>query len=356
MKSYRYLLIAFLSAFFIILAVFHFGDIQNRYNNGFKRNYLLNSWSGIHEMKLQDTLSGIVGSTPSNIYISLSTEGEVLEIGKNLNSARRIKIPFFAKFYDSLKLSSAALKIDSPYIYLFAENKPAIIKATFDSALFEIRMLPPGPFSREVMAGPDCFILRKFEERIMDQLFVRYNFSTGLLKKEDKISPVYGDGGIITDGQLHFDAETNRIYYIYYYKNELLSFDTSLNFVNRFSSIDTTHSFKIRTGLVKNDGLTLYTNITPANIINKVSYVQNGLLFNMSALKADNESDEFFAGNSILDIIDLKEGTYLGSISLPAYKGSKLSQFVISNDRLIALYTNTIIIYDLNIKLDRRGQ
>ena len=357
MKMYLYLLVISLLAFSIIGVVFYFGDIPNRHNNGFKRNYFVASHFSTHEMDLRDTLDDIVGSTRSTIYITTVTEGEVLEIGKELSkNIKRIKIPFFTRFYDSLQFNSLAIKIDSPHIYLFAENKPAIIKTNFDSTLFEIRILPPGPFTREVMAGADCFILRKLESRLVDQIFVRYNFSTGLLKKEDNISQIYGDGGIISDGQLHIDYETKKLYYIYYYKNLLLSFDTSLSFVNKFSSIDTTSSFKIRTGLVKNGGTAAYTNTTPANIINKVNDVQNGLLFNMSALKADNETDQFFSDNSILDIIDLRNGRYLGSINVPTYKGSKLSRFIVSENRLIALYSNSIIIYDLNLDLNRKDQ
>lgn len=357
MKNYFYLLGISLAAFFIILLIFHFGDIPNKHNNGFKRNYILKSYSATHEMSFPDTLYEIIGSTRSNIYIDLATQGEILEVDRSLhNKIRRIKIPFFAKFYDSLQFSSLEIKIDSPSIYLFAENKPAIVKTNFDATLFEIRMLPPGAFTREVMVSDDCFILRKIEPRLIDQLFVRYNFSTGALKKEDNISPIYGDGGIISDGQLQVDAETKRLYYIYYYKNLLLSFDTSLNVVKKFSSIDTTGSFAIKTGLVKNGGTTAYANITPANIINKVNYVQSGLLFNMSSLRADNETEEFFSTNSILDIIDLKNGNYLGSMRLPAFKGSKLSRFIISNNQLIALYTKSIVIYDLNPDLNRQDQ
>jgi len=357
MKSYLYLLMLSLLAFFIIWMVFHFGEIPNKRDNGFKRHYFLKSYSQTHVMDFKDTLHEIIGSTRSTIYITTATSGEVLEIGENVsNKIKRIKIPFFSRFHDSLQLSSVAIKIDSPDIYLFAENKPAIIKTTFDSTLFEIRILPPGPFSREVMAGDDCFILRKFEARVTDQIFVRYNFSTGRLKKEENISEIYGDGGIKSDGQLHFDVETRKLYYIYYYKNLLLSFDTALNSVNKFFSIDTISSFKIRTGIVKNNGTAAYTNITPANIINKVNCVKNGLLFNMSALRADNESDKFFSDNSILDIIDLRNGVYLGSISLPTFNGSKLSKFIISNNRLIGLYTNSMVIYDLNLDVIRKAQ
>jgi hypothetical protein len=184
MKMYLYLLGVCLFAFSIIGVVFHFGDIPNKHDNGFKRNYFVASHLSMHKMDLGDTLYDIVGSTRSTIYITTAREGEVLEIGKELSeNIKRIKIPFFARFYDSLQFNSLAIKIDSPYIYLFAENKPAIIKTNFDSTLFEIKILPPGPFSREVMAGADCFILRKLESRLIDQIFVRYNFSTVWNKK-----------------------------------------------------------------------------------------------------------------------------------------------------------------------------
>jgi len=348
MRTYFYLLLIVISAFLTILVIFHFGDLPNKRNNGFKRSYFPKPFSEI-QIDFPDTLHEIIGSTPWNIYVSLAREGEVLEIGKRPGSAiKRIKIPFFARYYDSLQFYSLSIKIDSPHIYLFSENKPAIVKTNFDSTQFEIKILPPGPFTREVMAGTDCFILRKFESRRMDQLFVRYNFSTGAIKKEDTISPIYGDGGIVSDGQLHFDSGAKKLYYIYYYKNLLLEFDTMLGAVNRYHSIDTTRSFKMRTGLVENSGTRAYTNISPANIINKVSYAQNGLLFNMSGLRADNESDEFFSANSILDVIDMNSGGYLGSLILPALKGDKLSQFILSDDKLIGLYTNSMIVYDMN--------
>ena len=357
MRSFLYVMILFLLAASVILAIFHYGDLPNRANNGFKRSYFQAAYSGWQERKLRDTLYGIVGVTPWTIYISTATEGEVLEVGKDLKGKiKKIRIPFFAKWYDSLQFSSLSIRIDSPHIYLFAENKPAIVKTNFDSTAFEVRILPPGGFSREVMAGPDCFILRKIEPRLTDQLFVRYNFSTGLLKKEVNISETYGDGGIISDGQLHFDDSTKKLYYIYYYKNLLLSFDTSLAFVNKFTSIDTTMSFKMKTGLVKNSGTMAFTNVTPANIINRLNYVQDGLLFNMSALKADNETNKFFSENSIIDIIDLKNGKYLGSMSLPLSNGARLSQFVISGNKLVGLYPSSIIIYDLNPDLGRQRQ
>ncbi|HTI90234.1 MAG TPA: hypothetical protein VL727_06565 [Puia sp.] len=357
MKKYLYLLITILSAFFIILIIYRFGDIPNRRNNGFVRHYLLNSYSKMHEIDLRDTLYGIVGATRSTIYITTPVQDEILAVGSNgEKEVRRIKIPYFSRFYDSLKFNSLAINIDSPYIYLFAENKPAIIKTAMDSSIFEIRILPPGPFTREVMIGRDRFILRKLESGLTDQIFVRYDLNSGILKKETGISEINGDGGIVSDGRLHFDSETRKLYYVYYYKNQILSFDTSLNLSNRFSLIDTTSSFKIRTGLVKNSGSSAYTNITPAYIINKANYVEKGLLYNMSALRADNETDKFFSDNSILDIIDLKNGRYRGSICLPASHGSKLSQFFISNNRLISLYTNSIIIYDLDPAIDRQDQ
>jgi hypothetical protein len=357
MKSYQYLLIIALSAFVIILIVFHFGDIPNQLKNGFNRNYIPNSISELDKIDIQDTLHEIVGATRWNVYVTTATPGEVLEVSRSSKkSIKKFKVPFFARYYDSLQFGSLAIKIDSPHIYLFAENKPAIIKTDLDSALFDVKILPPGPFTREAMVSADCFILRKIEPGLSDQIFIRYDLNTGSLKKEDGISEIHGDGGIVSDGQLYIDTGTKKLWYIYYYKNVLLSFDTSLNSVTKFSSIDTISSFKIRTAVVNKGAAAAYTNITPANIINKVSYVQNGLLFNMSTLRADNETDQFFSDHSILDIINLKDGKYLGSIHFPVFKGSKLSKFIISDNRLIALYSNNIIIYDLHLPPDGQGQ
>ena len=57
----------------------------------------------------------------------------------------------------------------------------------------------------------------------------------------------------------------------------------------------------MKTGMVSNDGTAAYTNISPADMINKVSAVKGGRLFNMSCLRADNDSPSFFSDHSILD-------------------------------------------------------
>ena len=357
MKSYQYIFGIVLLAFFIILAVYSLGDIPNRRNNGFKRSYFHTAYSGARELRLRDTLSQIIGSTGATVFVSTAKEDEILEIGKGLNGEmKRVTIPFFARYYDSLQFGSLSIEVDSPRIYLFAENKPAIVKTRFDSALFEIRILPPGAFSREAMVDTDCFILRKFESALTDQLFVRYNFRTGQLLKENGISQIYGDGGIITDGQLHVDYATKRVYFMYYYRNLLLAFDTSLRSVRKFSSRDTVGSFQMKTGLVGNGPTAAYTNITPANIINKANCVHDGLLYNESTLKADNESDAFFSDHSVIDVINLKNGRYLGSIGFPTFDGRKISQFIISDNRLIALYTNSLVIYGLDSVIVPRDQ
>ena len=356
-KSLLHVLGIFLLAAAVIGAVFRFGDIPNRERNGFKRNYLTGVYSGTQEREVQETLTGFAGTTGSTIYFTTSTEGEVLAIdGKLQGQFKRIRIPFFARWKDSLQYNSLAIQIDSPRIYLFAENKPAIIKTRLDSSICEISILPPGSFTREVMPDTDRFILRKVEPGLTDQIFVRYDLRTGLLTKEKDISQRYGDGGIISDGQLLMDRETKKLYYLYYYKNLLLSFDTSLRGATKLSSIDTTISFKVKTGLVRNGGADAFTNITPANPVNVTSDVQNGLLYNMSALKADNEPDRFFAANSIIDLIDLRKGNYLGSIVLPAVNGSKLQRFLMSKGRLIGMYTHKVVIYDGKTDLVRPDQ
>jgi len=357
MKVFFTLLGILLVSLLILLCLYRFGEIPNRHNNGFSRNYLAPPLRPLGEITIPDTLHEMIGSTASNWYLSLARLDEILEIGKAPgHKIRRIRLPFFTRFYDSLQLSSLEVRIDSPHIYLFAENKPAIVSTDFDSSRFDIRILPHGAITREVVAGPGRFVLRKLDIPLADQVFYRYDWEAGSLRKEDSISPVFGDGGIITDGQLYFDAGDNRLYYVYYYKNLFLSFDTALRDVKRFYSLDTTRSFSIRVGRVENGGTTAYTNTSPSEVLNKTSDVYRGLLFNLSGLKGDNDSDSSFNGNSILDIIDLHRGRYLGSIALPTVNGNKLSRFGVSGDRLIAVYPHTVAIYPLDTGAIRSHQ
>ena len=133
MRRYLYLSLLSLLAFFIILIILYYGDIPNKHKNGFKRSYFPAAWSKERQLDLSDTLSSIVGLTRSTIYVSTSTPGEILAIGRDqAKTVKRITLPFFERFYDSLGFNSLSVIIDSPAIYLFGENKPAILKTTFE--------------------------------------------------------------------------------------------------------------------------------------------------------------------------------------------------------------------------------
>jgi hypothetical protein len=163
----------------------------------------------------------------------------------------------------------------------------------------------------------------------------------GLLEKQV-------DGLFCTDGMLRYDHESNRLVYLYYYRNEFVCMDTALNLIYRANTIDTTSRAKIE--VVEIESEKSMTLASPPLIVNKKSCVSGGLLFVNSNLMANNESEEEFNDASVIDVYSLADGKYRISFYLPNYENQKIKYFMVHRDRLIAVYAHYLLSYRMNME------
>jgi hypothetical protein len=236
--------------------------------------------------------------------------------------------------------------VDSPQISILAANVPAIIETQLGKD-YKVYKLSTSLFTRSASIGNNSYVLRGFDKSINtpDQIFLKTNTKTGSISKEINISEKNNDAGISTDGALHFDNRTNLIIYSFYYKNHFLCLDTNLALVYKGNTIDSFTSSSLKVGSTEN----IITNTSPKRFVNANSSVSNGYLYNNSQIKADNETNDKFTNNSVIDIYDIKNGTYRESLYIPSYKKEKMSKFRVVDDLIIAFYKNHIVSYRLKI-------
>jgi len=180
----------------------------------------------------------------------------------------------------------------------------------------------------------------------------RLSLADSVRLKKDYPFPNVKDALFTNDGWLQYDKKNARILYMYYYKGEFLTLDTNLNLLYKGKTVDTVRTANITTGVVttktKNGFNKSITQTTPPKVVNAYMTTYNNLVYVISRLKADNETKSEFAKNQVIDVYDLRSGKYLYSFYIRRYIGNKLNQFLIEDNRLIAIFETFLVSYNFS--------
>jgi hypothetical protein len=244
---------------------------------------------------------------------------------------------------DTMRFWGPTLRIDSSAFYLMDGTQSKVFRgsvATWSGSLWkhgtafftEAIPYPPGSLAmRSKSASTREFVLGKLDGSD------KVTLSETLLQKQV-------DGVFCTDGEIHYSHRLNRLIYIYFYRNQFIVADTSLNLDYRGKTIDTTTVAKVKV-TETSKGRTL---AAPPLTVNKSSFGAGLYLFVHSGLMATNEDAELFERSAAIDIYDVsRNGRYVFSLYLPKYDGQKLTDFVVHNSQVIALFEDTVVCFNL---------
>jgi hypothetical protein len=310
--------------------------LPNKTLNGFDRTIIADILTPLSNMPTGDSIYTLSGATATQLFFSTADPGTFISTDYRLQHRRTIKLQLSKGLRDSLQAyfySSA----DSPFIHIYGYNMPAIITIPMLKGVASVYRLSAGGFSKAVPLAHDQFVLRKLDRKIADQQFIKVNTTIHNIITEKDLSVQHQDGGMSTDGQLHYDATTGQLTYLYYYSNQFFSFDTAFKLLRTGHTIDTFASSRFQLSATDASKKHVFTSQGPDQMINRSSCVYNGRLFVQSLLKGDHEKEGDFRNNTPVDMYDLSDGKYLGSFYIPLSK---------SNDvRRIHIYHHTLIVY-----------
>ena len=159
-----------------------------------------------------------------------------------------------------------------------------------------------------------------------------------------------GEGLFSTDGMLLYDKSISRLIYMYYYRNQFICMDTNLKLLYKGKTIDTISRAQIKVSKIKSGSENTFTLSVPPLVVNKKGSVYKGCLFVHSNIIAKNETKKAFDNASVIDVYNLKAGSYKFSFYLPDYNNTKMFDFAINGNTLIALYDHYIFVFELNDK------
>lgn len=338
------------SAFMFVLFLYSF-DFK-RQKNDFLRTFPPHAAILIDTFDIKFNSYYFAGAGGTDVYFGNTTNPlHVLELNIMDGRAEGAKIKLVG--IDTLIYWSLRLKVIPPNFFLGDGTLPSIFhgrlnewkgyRNVYDSAYFvEYEPISPSSFAlRSLSSITGEHELGKEQQHLIPHTRV----DPSLLERQI-------DGIFCVDGRLSYDRSLNRVVYTYYYRNQFIVMDSSLNLLFRGKTLDTTNRVKIQVATISSSGTRTLS--APPMIVNGQSFSANGFLFVNSRLLARNERDDAHNEASVIDVYSLKDGAYILSFYLYAFQNKKPREFAIVGDKLIALADHYVLIYKLKQRYFRK--
>lgn len=278
----------------------------------------------------------IIGNSTNNIYISNYHHPFELFIA-NMNLHDTCSIRFALPDYQNYDPSQIQVSVDSPNVFIIDKLRSTIFRLEIDHPNL-IKALDTLKFSSSAasIVSSKSIILRTYQENIQSNILTKVTFNFRRLLNSANVLQKQVDGFFCTDGSMQIDHQSNRLVYMYFYRNQFICLDTNLQVIYRSKTLDTNSQSKIEVRTVHEQNILA----SPPVFVNKFICLSGKTILICSALRADNEDQEAFKNNSVIDVFDSKDGRYRFSFYLPKIHNNKISSFILRESNFLLFRAN----------------
>ncbi|MCX2681941.1 hypothetical protein OOZ15_18465 [Galbibacter sp. EGI 63066] len=333
----------------ILLVVGLFGWSQKDIikDHGFERKLITDRISLVDAISLNKKAYYFAGHDEDTIYLgNYKTPTELI----------KITLPTLHTTYINIRLGkegsiqpykSYTVDVQPPYFYFMEGTIPILKRGMLNNWQPKRFMYDSTYFISAVPTGKKRMALKSIsrktkeyalglEQDIYPNIELRYD----ILEKQI-------DGVFCTDGQMLFSEELSKLIYIYYYRNQFMVMDTEVKLLYRSNTIDTISQVQVKPVTTQNGAVRKLA--SPQFLVNRNAATNNQYLYIYATGMAKNDSYDDFKKASTIDLYDLrKQGTYSYSFRVPDYKTFKVSDFLVTNNYLVAYQGNHIVVYSLH--------
>lgn len=317
--------------FVILLSIAPY--INSNRKNGFVRRYTDLPKQPLFIVPFEEEITDVAGYTTSNIFVSTTNPETILTISSSgILSQKHVSLGKLMKPFKTF--------IDSPDIFIASGNNKVMCYANFNNDSIVYFSVKGELFSRVTKIPAGSFIFRQFVHKSKDPIFIKRTPETFDSISTAVLTSKFHDGGVLTDGMLVYERETEHVIYIYFHKGSYLTCDTDLNNIREGKTIDTFkgfHDINFKTGKGREDFLS----------INLAACAYKKFLLIYSTVKADNETSASYSKNFDIDVYDLNTMKYSGSFLVPKSGQTRIQAMKICNNSLVVLYPHLIIKFSL---------
>lgn len=245
----------------------------------------------------------------------------------------------------NLKYRAPKISISGQSFYLTDGYVPAIFKgALHDPKGVAHQISAETPFFDQIKIVDSTMMVIRTQSSISNENIlglIHLNFPAAVTLKNNALEK-QRDGIFDTDGQILYDNYDNSIYYFYYYRNEILSFDTALKRIGKQKTIAGNAPLPPQIQTLKDGTKKIGAPSLPSD---QNMFAYRGMILSQSNLMGKFEFRKQWEKNNIIDIYDLRSKEYWGSFYLPNPKKEKLHQMLIHKNHLYVLIGKKIVKY-----------
>jgi hypothetical protein len=311
----------------------------------FLRNYINIGQSPVSTVELGNAEYYFAGTDSSHIYLgNYQAANRLAGFNNHLTDSSMIVL----SIPNSDPPSSANQTID------IEDGKLSILERESGKIYQSNLLRPVKPVLKEDLNGfifdalvfEDTSIVKKYDSVSKRNIFCSYDRRGKLIHCNPDVLQSSAEGIISSDGTLMFNSLTQLIYYVYFYRNQILCFDKSLRIKYRKSTIDTTSQAKISLHYVHSGDYTTFD--APPSFVNKTSCSAGSWIYIYSTMVARNDAPKKRNQSSVIDMYSSKDGEYHASFYLPDFLGNKVRSMLVNSNQLFVLQGNYLCGYSLS--------
>jgi hypothetical protein len=333
-RSIKILSLCLLAGVCMVVGLYLLTIADQRKNNGFSRKLVQNAFNNPVDLDLHSKYYYIAGVSNAHIYLgNYDTPTHFLAV--NLQTLEKkyytIKTPPGLRYF----WNYSRLQVDSPHVYFTEGMTPTLFGGTLQKPDLKPLLKTKDHFRTALVLSDSLIIAKSIDESVKENRFSRFSAHDTGTFLSGKILEKQGEGLFSTDGLLNYDPQTRRLVYVYYYRNTFFTMDTNFKIDYIAHTIDTNSRVKIHVGAVKTEQK--ITMLSPPLFVNKNCCTDQGFLYIISPLRADNQDFNKFKKLVCIDQYDLKKGNYRQSSEIPLDGWSKCSDFRIKGNYCLLL-------------------
>lgn len=312
--------------------------------NPFQRIYPPHPAEFLNSIDLSFNSYYLAGYSGNRIYLgNYTTPSQIMSLDINLKDQRMHKILFEP---GRIPFKIIRSYVRGNYFYLLDGSVPKIFRGNLNSWKINTELLGSPYFSKAIPIDSNTVVVRTNKNHKFENVLGILN--SGQVPKFqylEKLLQAQNDGIFDTDGTLLYSEDSQKIVYLYFYRNEFLVADKNGLLEYRGNTIDTIKRAKIKVASLKNG--TEYAISSPFFVVNSTGSVFRNLLFVHSTVKGKLENEKFWEKSFVIDVYDLSKKNYLFSFPIYHIKEGKLNSFVINKTRIYALIGNELAMYEI---------
>lgn len=333
LRTAAFFLIPILAAFSIVIVLYSLSENIVHYHNTLTRRFPHTPLQQKSNIDLRVSSYYIAGTGPDRIYLGNTTAPLLITVvNDKLQVIEKKLIEIEPKNYIFHGLS---IIVQPPYFFVTDGTVPVIYGGKISD--WRTQMLKEGGeyFAAAAVIDSVSLAVRTHSSKTGESILGVVHTQSGNTTLNPSLLQKQFDGVFDLDGQLHYNPQLRQIIYLYAYRNQYAIADNNLKLIKRGNTIDTISKAKIKVVSVKDRHIRKLA--APPLFVNRSSAVSGYRLFVNSAVPGKFEKDALWKSASIIDVYDLRDGSYQYSFCIYDIEGKKARSFTVQGNQLYAL-------------------